>query len=143
MLSCISITIKEISDITNIENIIINDNDSYIFISHHLLSFVKWGGNHTLLFRLPRFYFIIGRLSFQHKKGPLAPPKFIFYKKSSPKSQFTGQSAPVLSALNTLNVSSTDLPISLSWITEYLILPSGSIINSPLKAIPSSSNKTP
>ena len=43
----------------NIENIIISDNASYVFIiATTPLPFRKWGGNHTLLFRLPCIYFI-------------------------------------------------------------------------------------
>ena len=42
-------TTKEISDTTNRETDINKDMVSYIVISHHLLSFVKVGGNHTLL----------------------------------------------------------------------------------------------
>ena len=41
-------TIKEISDITNIENIIIKDMDSYVFIPHHLPSLVNGGSDHTI-----------------------------------------------------------------------------------------------
>ena len=41
--------IKEISDITAMKLDIIRDMVSYVVISHHLLSFVKVGGNHTLL----------------------------------------------------------------------------------------------
>ena len=40
--------IKEIKDTTNIEHDINKDMASYVVISHHLLSFVKVGGNHTL-----------------------------------------------------------------------------------------------
>jgi hypothetical protein len=62
---------------------------------------------------------------------------------SSPGSQPTGQSSPVWREWTTLRVSFTLRPTGRSWTIWARRIPSGSIMNVPLRAIPMSSRSTP
>src|SRR3989338_3382552 len=78
------------------------------------------------------------------KNSPLSgpDPHYAFPSVSLPALHSTGHNSPVCSALSTRNVSSMLRPTRLQLIDAYCNTPSGSMINVPRSAMPSSSIKT-